>query len=458
MAPAADGMRRAKIEEMKKLIPEVHEYARKWQETGKGKWMNRPKKGRQLLREEARKGEGVAYHQEKLVRMLIEWLPKTLDETGIYQEPLDADELGELFYAFVPESGESLRDSLDTCFQLALPKAKLNTSTVILKAMIKAGIPHPSAWQTMGEHLMRRCQEGPHGDLGDCVWALSSAQDELPEWLFSYLRKGLDLGRSWLSKERRRTLGAMATDVGLDLPDIFGAPPFLAEADASQRVWAALAGHVVGAQGTVIHSEPTPVISLPGAISEEDADALVRLADHSNLWRPAARKGPGSDNPGAPVEGTPWSALLDRPVHQVNRAVWKLRLWVADALGVPADTVEPVRLVRYREGEGSLRASADARPPKDASLWQQGQRTAVAMVALNSLPPGAGGELVFGALGGLRVAPQAGNALIWPTVNMSGFPEARFARSSLPVVGQGVVKYTAITWVRSHAPRDGGDA
>lgn len=132
-----------------------------------------------------------------------------------------------------------------------------------------------------------------------------------------------------------------------------------------------------------------------------------------------------------------------------------VRLWVADVLDVPCEHVEAVRLIRYRDGDVSGAAHADARPEEDPSLWLSGQRTAAVLIHLDEPQQGIGGEVVFPHLsarsgdGALRISPEAGTAIIWPTVDYNGIPEKRVARQVLPLSSAGAVKHVAITWVRS---------
>lgn len=254
----------------------------------------------------------------------------------------------------------------------------------------------------------------------------------------------------------KRWLAWSCAEFGLQLPTLFGRAPVGVEPDIGRTTWASISRLASSVPGALMLSmDPAPVVSVPKAVEPTVATELLRLAEVDRLWRPSARKAGSLAGAGEAIAGRPWSALLDRQEHKFNPSVNALRLQVADMLDVPCEHVEAVRLIRYRDGDASGPAHADSRPEDDPSLWLSGQRTVAVLIHLDEPEHGTGGEVVFPHLssgsgdGALHVAPQAGTAIVWPTVDFNGVPETRVARQALPLLGAGAVKHIAITWVRS---------
>ncbi|CAK9008853.1 2-oxoglutarate-4-dioxygenase subunit alpha-1) [Durusdinium trenchii] len=109
-----------------------------------------------------------------------------------------------------------------------------------------------------------------------------------------------------------------------------------------------------------------------------------------------------------------------------------IRSWASQVLKVPEDTVEALQLVRYQKGE-QYSTHVDWGRKQDASLWLGGQRTATALIYLNTLPKDCGGETSFERLG-IQVSPQAGAALVWPNVDSSGRPQDLVEHRAMPVL------------------------
>ncbi|CAE7758380.1 P4H7 [Symbiodinium pilosum] len=114
-------------------------------------------------------------------------------------------------------------------------------------------------------------------------------------------------------------------------------------------------------------------------------------------------------------------AVLSAPRMFENAAVKAVRAWASNLLRVPEDHVEALQLVRYQKGE-QYSTHVDWGRRQDASLWLGGQRTATALIYLNSLPDDCGGETSFERLG-VTVQPRAGAALVWPNVDERGQPQ-----------------------------------
>merc|ERR1712008_294906 len=113
-----------------------------------------------------------------------------------------------------------------------------------------------------------------------------------------------------------------------------------------------------------------------------------------------------------------------------------VRHQAAAAFGLSVEHVEPPQLVRYKPGERYM-LHVDWGKSEDASLWVAGQRVATVLAYINGYPPQIsypGGATHFPQLGhnGLRLAPQAGAALLWPNVGCNGQPLAETEHEAEP--------------------------
>jgi len=451
-----DGRRLERIYELIEAI-EAWEYVKdnRLRMRNYGKRMNRGVQYWSNKKKEAeRKGRAPHVQLQSLEDQVVRWLPEILSQDSLWQEPLDPEELAELFGAFGALSPRGLSDlglAVGRGLKDSLPTANLTTTTAVLQGMIIARYPQPPAWRIIGEFALRRVAGAGPGAISGLAWALAEAKEKTAPPCFQALLDGLGVYKESVPVESLRTLAWSCAEVGLQLPTLFGEASVTVETSQVRAIREALSRLAFGPGGSQLHAEPTPVVSVEGALPPALAAGLLRLADEGGLWRPSARRGTEA------LPGRPWSAPLDRLEHRFSPTVNAVRLWVADSLGVPCEHVEALRLLRYREGEASESPHMDTRPPGDASLWLSGQRAAAVLVHLGDLPEGAGGEVEFPELEGLRIRPRAGVALVWPTTDYDGRPEPRMARRALPVLGHGLVRYAVATWVRSRpAPGQNG--
>lgn len=449
------GRRLAKLKKLQEQVDLILKIEENYQASlgKKRQWMNTDNRWRKLRNEYKQRGITL----QSVCREITDWLPEALSTKGTYSEPVKVEDVGDLFKVFVPEISEGLRPALQDAFHQVLPTSDLKAVITMLDAMLMAKVPHGPAYQTLGTQALQKCVNATDEDIASLAWSLASAKDTLPVEDWEDLKDGCKVRFIDIPRIDVRRLASACGDVGLSIPEVFGVPPFEAGVAKARWAWNSLAQVADKETTETLSNWPAPVLLVPNAISEESANVLVKLADNARLWKASARQGPGSANPGAPISGRPWSALLGGPIYGRHPAVVALRHWVASVLNVPSNRVEEPRLVRYREGDCSGRAAADARPPGDPTLWLSGQRTLAVQIFLGSVPIDAGGETLFRQLG-LKVSPQAYSALIWPTVNATGFPESRVAREALPVLEQDLVKYTLTTWVRcGPAPGEHGE-
>jgi prolyl 4-hydroxylase len=112
---------------------------------------------------------------------------------------------------------------------------------------------------------------------------------------------------------------------------------------------------------------------------------------------------------------------------------------------------EELRGVWYRPGEG-YRLHHDAFYPETADFDEQvqdrGNRTATAMIYLNTLV--SGGETYFPELG-LTIAPRAGMLIAWRNLRDDKSPDTRMLHAAHPA--RAADKYIVTQWFRETAPK-----
>lgn len=413
-----------------------------------------------LMSENINRPFGSSSYQDSMAKSgeLARWLPDVISINGIWEEPLEAQNLVRLFETFTSDVEEQVEPTVSAAFRSALLHAQLREISELLQALATANVPFTKPYEAVGEHAARRCASCAREDLEVFGWALASMKESVThENCAEALKMGMAKHMSKIPSDHIRLIAWSCAEAGEQIPDLFGFPPFdVYEIDA-QQTWSSCSQLAALESGRLLAGFPLPVITVDQAVAPDVTASLVTLANDKNLWRPSARQGVSSGNQGDAVGGRPWTALLASPDLQTHPAVVALRQWTAMAFTVSLQQVEDVRLVRYRQGEVPAGEHPDARPPSDPSLWLRGQRMAAVMFSLNDLPAGSGGETHFSRVGfegegGLKVpALSAGSALVWPTVRADGFPEEKAARCALPVLSDDV-KYVAMTWVRAEVP------
>lgn len=388
--------------------------------------------------------------QGKVEENLGLWLGKLFSLSNVWTEPLNPQEMTDLFYALDRASQNGVPVPLEGTLSYALAGADLETISAVLHGLSASKAVFPGACEIVGREAAQACVSADTDQLSVFADALAEAHESMSMVSFTRLQQGLQHDLSEVPLSSKRWLAWSCAELGEPLPGLFGSACVEVEPHIGRTTWGAISklAEVPGAH--LLSIDPAPLVSVPKAVEPRIATELLRLAETGRLWRPSARKA----GTGEAIAGRPWSALLDRQEYKFNPSVNVVRLWVADALDVPCEHVEAVRLVRYRDGDVSGSAHADARPGADPSLWLSGQRIAAVLIHLDEPEHATGGEVVFphlssrGGEGALRVSPEAGTAIVWPTVDFNGVPETRVARQALPLNGVGAVKHVAITWVR----------
>lgn len=115
-------------------------------------------------------------------------------------------------------------------------------------------------------------------------------------------------------------------------------------------------------------------------------------------------------------------------------------------LGRAANRCEPPTVTRYLEGERQ-RLHNDCRTDGAGEvLGPRGQRLANVLVYLTTNPEEEGGATSFDKLG-VAVQPKEGDALVFFPAFADGTIDTRMTHESLPIRGEGSVKWILNTWV-----------
>ncbi|CAE7664980.1 unnamed protein product [Symbiodinium microadriaticum] len=388
-------------------------------------------------------GDGGAYEYVKQYGGEISrWLPDILKPPGrgIWNDPLESEDLAMLFDAFDADLDEELLPVVVYGLKNAFKEPTLDQVTAILEGMAIARHTYDEAYKVVGETGAMLLGEGTESEIAEFGFALSLAVQRAPKQCFLTLKEGLQTYLENVPGLSVRLLAWACAEGGSPLPELFGVPSAEVPGDLAEHVWSTCSSVASETKNKLVAGWPLPIVEATGVLSELQMTSLVGLADENDLWRPSARRG------GAALEGSPWTALLSSPEHRDHPTARALRQWTAELFKAPMENVEAVRLIRYRQGEGALAAHADARPEHDTSLWLSGQRLATVMLQLGALPDGAGGDLLFPLLEegrGKQVALQPGSALVWPTTDRDGQPDKRAARKALPLQ-TAATKYVAM--------------
>jgi prolyl 4-hydroxylase len=127
---------------------------------------------------------------------------------------------------------------------------------------------------------------------------------------------------------------------------------------------------------------------------------------------------------------------------------------IGDVIGRAGNYAEELRGVWYRPGEG-YRLHHDAFYPGtadfDESVRGRGNRTATAMIYLNTLNQG--GETVFPGLG-LTVAPRAGMLIAWRNLRADKSLNSEMMHAANPATAAD--KYIVTQWFRETSKRASG--
>jgi prolyl 4-hydroxylase len=133
-----------------------------------------------------------------------------------------------------------------------------------------------------------------------------------------------------------------------------------------------------------------------------------------------------------------------------NAPVASLERRAAELLGLTVEQMEPLQLVRYREGEffglhhdlGVLYEDQSVQlPPRQ--VWCR-RRMATLFVYLNNVEQG--GCTYFPECNHLRVQPRRGRAVLFCNIHENGTPNVKTVHAGEAVLGKGNVKYGMNIW------------
>jgi prolyl 4-hydroxylase len=126
--------------------------------------------------------------------------------------------------------------------------------------------------------------------------------------------------------------------------------------------------------------------------------------------------------------------------------VRRIEAKAADLVGMAQSFVEPLQIVRYKEGQ-FFDVHHDAGTLLDDGSVElvAPRRFATLFLYLNTLPDGQG-HTEF-PLAGVSMRPERGCGVLWCNINKQGEPDPRTIHKACPVVGKGVVKYGVNVWI-----------
>lgn len=143
---------------------------------------------------------------------------------------------------------------------------------------------------------------------------------------------------------------------------------------------------------------------------------------------------------------------------QQNSQIASMERRAAELLGISSQQVEPLQLVRYREGEffgihhdlGILYDDGSVQMPKKQAWF--GRRMATLFLYLNTVPDNCGGCTYFPECNDLRVQPKRGRAVLFCNILENGMPDPKTVHAGEAVKGNGndkmepVIKYGMNIW------------
>ncbi|CAL1125683.1 unnamed protein product [Cladocopium goreaui] len=320
-----------------------------------------------------------------------------------------------------------------------LPDMQKDTEALaaLITTMAIARLPHEPAWQKMADTIAEACSLASASQLVAFAWSFATAGEPRQD-LWQALKSAMASKHNELSADERTTFAWSCAEVG-HATELFGKASEVASAKASTSMLEAIRK----LDGEHLLDSP-PIVLVPNVITAQQSQELIQIADDANIWWQSSRRGARTAG-GEDALRTSSSAVLGAQRMTQQPAVKAVRAWTSKALNVPEDTVEALQLVRYRKGE-QYSAHVDWGRKQDASLWLGGQRTATALIYLNTLWEDCGGETSFERLG-IKVSPHAGSALVWSNVDRDGQPQDLVEHRAMPVLCE-TEKYAVNVWVR----------
>lgn len=202
---------------------------------------------------------------------------------------------------------------------------------------------------------------------------------------------------------------------------------------------------LVGSKLWMAHEDP-PVRVCDGFLTIDEANALISEYEkdlaRSNVMQEGGGSAPGPARTSFTAYLPAGDASSDSPAL---RAVAAAERRAALLLGVPISHLETLQFLRYKEGQ---RYEPHHDYFKD-DAGEKNNRVATALVYLNDLPDGSGGETRFPELG-VVVTPSTGRAVLWHNCVARG-PEVTCDSRTLhggDPPKDGAIKYVLNIWAR----------
>ncbi|CAK9107987.1 unnamed protein product [Durusdinium trenchii] len=346
---------------------------------------------------------------------------------NFFSPEIDRSLLIEVLRLFAPESAKPMREPiLQKELINMIPDMRQDTEALaaLINAMATVRLAYEPAWQLLADVVVEECSSASGRQLVAFAWAFATAGEPRQD-LWTALKSMMAGKRKELSAEERVTFAWSCAEVGQHATELFGE----ASEVAAEKESRAMLEAIRNLDGKHLLKNP-PVVLVPDVVTPEQSQSSRR----------GARTAAGED-----ALRTSSSAVLSAPRMFQEPPVKAIRSWASQVLKVPEDTVEALQLVRYQKGE-QYSTHVDWGRKQDASLWLGGQRTATALIYLNTLPKDCGGETSFERLG-IQVSPQAGAALVWPNVDSSGRPQDLVEHRAMPVLCE-TQKYAVNVWIR----------
>jgi hypothetical protein len=187
-------------------------------------------------------------------------------------------------------------------------------------------------------------------------------------------------------------------------------------------------------------AERPRVSVVDGLLSADECRLLVATAQP--MLQPSRTIDPTTGQPLAMQLRTSSDASFDPIMEDLSLRLVQQRM--ASAAGVELTQAEHLVVLRYTPGQ-EYRPHRDYRPPESLrnDVPEAGNRGRTICVYINE--PEAGGETEF-PVAGLKVAPQAGRAVIFDNLLADGSPDVDSLHAGLPV--QSGEKWLATLWLR----------
>ena len=188
-----------------------------------------------------------------------------------------------------------------------------------------------------------------------------------------------------------------------------------------------------------IPSNDLDIFVVRNFLSPEECAGLMELIDAKRI--PSQLLSPSED----PEFRTSESCNLD-PLHPL---VWQVEGKITTLLGIYPEHGETIQGQRYTVGQqfkphhDFFHTGEDYWPAMEAT---GGQRTWTAMAFLNA--PEGGGQTGF-EKAGLKIAPRAGNLLVWNNLDALGEPNHATLHQGCPVTAG--TKYIITKWYRERS-------